>query len=82
MQVGPQSIEGEAGEVEATLPEPVPVFDTPRANVPGSANAAVTVCARFMVTVHVPVPVQGPLHPAKNEPAEGAGASVTMVPAA
>jgi hypothetical protein len=81
MQVTPQAIDGDTGTVEATLPLPDPAVLTFSANVPGKPNAAVTVWARFIVTTQVPVPVQGPLQPAKVEPAVGVATSVTTVPA-
>ena len=34
----------------------------------------------FMVTVHLPVPVQAPLQPVKVDPAAGVGLRVTTVP--
>ena len=44
-------------------------------------NVAVTVVAAFMVTVHVPVPVQPPpVHPANVEPDAALAVSVTLVP--
>jgi len=36
--------------------------------------------AAFIVTLHVPVPVQAPLHPMNVQPALGVAASVTSVP--
>ena len=46
-----------------------------------ATNVAVTERAAVIVTVHVLVPVQAPLQPAKLEPALGAAVSVTVVPA-
>ncbi len=43
-------------------------------------NVAVTALAADMVTLHVPVPVQAPLHPAKVDPAAAVSVSVTTVP--
>ncbi len=45
-------------------------------------NVAVTALAAFMVTVHEPVPVHAPLHPAKADPAAGVAVSVTELLAA
>lgn len=42
---------------------------------------AVTLCACDIVTVHVPVPLHAPLHPAKVALPEGAADRVTIVPA-
>jgi hypothetical protein len=52
--------------VEVTLPPPVPAPATLR--VPGGigANDAVTERAAFMVSWHVPVPVQAPLQPVNS----------------
>ena len=41
---------------------------------------AVTAWAALMVTWQVPVPVQAPLQPAKDEPAVAAAVRVTTVP--
>ena len=43
-------------------------------------NVAVTFAAAFMVTVHVDVPEQAPLHPPNVDPAAGVAVSVTTVP--
>jgi hypothetical protein len=45
-------------------------------------NVAVTDFAVFIVTVHVPVPVQAPLQPVKVEPAAAVAVSVTEAPLA
>jgi hypothetical protein len=44
------------------------------------SNAARTDLAPLMVTRHVPVPLQAPVHPAKAEPDAGDGVRVTRVP--
>jgi len=41
-------------------------------------KVAVTDCAAFIVTEHVPVPVQAPLQPVKAEPAAAVAVSVTV----
>jgi hypothetical protein len=63
-----------------TWPDPVPVSET--VNVSGAGeNVAVTLCAVFTVTVHVPVPLQlAPDQPAKTDPVFAAAVSVTIVP--
>jgi hypothetical protein len=63
------------------VPVPAPVLLRVSEKV-WSANVAVTVCAAFMVTVHVvPVPVQPPpLQPVNVEPAAGVAVRVTAVP--
>ncbi len=76
-QVDPQSIP--AGELE-TEPEPVPARTTSSGVT--CVNVAVTDVAAFIVTVHVPVPVQAPDHPAKIEVALGVAVSVTCEPTA
>lgn len=43
-------------------------------------NVAVTLCAEFIVTVQVPVPLHAPLHPANVLPLPGVAVSVTCVP--
>ena len=82
MQVPPQSIDGDAGDVEATVPVPAPAFTTERAKLPGGENAAVTLRAWSIVTTQVPVPVQAPDQPAKVELPVGVATRVTLVPAA
>ena len=55
-----------------TVPEPVPSFVIDRVRGFGLVlNAAVTDVAAFTVTAQVPVPVQAPLQPAKDEPGSG-----------
>ena len=43
-------------------------------------KVAVTLRAASIVTLHVPVPVQAPLQPAKIQPALGVAARITTVP--
>jgi phage tail protein X len=62
-----------------TVPDPAPARVTVRAK-DCKANVAVTELAAFIVTVHVPVPVQAPLQPVKVAPAAGVAVSVTAVP--
>jgi hypothetical protein len=62
-----------------TVPDPAPARLTVSAN-DCSAKVAVTELAAFIVTVHVPVPVQAPLQPVKVAPAEGVAVRVTAVP--
>ena len=45
-------------------------------------NVAVAVCAAFIVTVHVPVPVHAPDQPVKVELVSGDAVSVTEAPEA
>ena len=74
LQSIPQSIP--SGELMIE-PLPVPVFETVNTV---DAKVAVTVFEPSMVTWQVPVPVQAPLQPVKNEPAAGAAVSTTTVP--
>jgi hypothetical protein len=69
---------------DVTTPLPVPAFctviDGPvGGGVVAMLNAALTVAAAFIVTVHAPVPLQAPVQPAKVEPLVAAGVSVTSV---
>jgi hypothetical protein len=43
-------------------------------------NVAVAVRLLFIVTVHAPVPLQAPLHPAKKDPLLACAVSFTFVP--
>src|SRR5579864_6314695 len=63
----------------ATVPKLKLVGDSVR-NGPPVLKVAVTDLAAVMVTEHVPVPVQAPLHPANVEPDAGEAVSVTAVP--
>jgi hypothetical protein len=67
--------------VEAVI-ETEPGLAVIAAEEPVELNVAVTVLAAFMATVHEPVPVQAPLHPAKADPAVGVAVSVTELFAA
>jgi hypothetical protein len=81
-QVAPQMIP--LGEL-VTVPNGAssPALVTVRVKVVAEVvKVAVTVVAAVMVTVHVPVPEQGPLQPAKEEPAAGEAVRVTTVPLA
>jgi hypothetical protein len=77
--VAPQLIP--AGEL-LTVPLPVPALVTVSEKVVEALKVAVTVVAAFSVTVHVPVPEQGPLQPAKVEPAAGVAVRATTAPVA
>lgn len=70
---------------DVTVPSPVPPLPTVSANAdpePPGWNAAVTDCAWFIVTAHVPVPLQAPLHPVNTDPDAGVASSCTVVPVA
>jgi len=64
---------------EVTVPLPVPARVTPNANVDAVLNVAVAERACVIDTVHVPVPEQAPLQPAKLAPLPAAAVSVTEV---
>lgn len=66
--------------LDVTVPVPVPAFVTVKSC--GEPKLAKTPRAPFIVTVHVPVPVQSPLQPRKFEPPLGVAVSVTIVPSA
>jgi hypothetical protein len=66
--------------VLVTVPLPLPVLVTVSAKAV-CMKVAVTVWAPFIVTAHVPTPVQPPpLQPANVEPAAGVAVKVTAVP--
>jgi len=76
LHVVPQLIP--AGEL-VTTPDPVPARLTVKAT--GTAlNVAVTDVSVVKSTVHVPDPLQPPVHPANVDPVDGAAVSVTLVP--
>ena len=66
--------------LEVTVPVPVPARVTATANVDAVLNVAVTERACVIETVHVLVPEQAPLHPAKLAPLPAAAVNVTEVP--
>ncbi len=72
-QVAPQLMP--AGLLE-TVPEPVPLFVTVKVKAL-IAKVAWTDLAASMVTWHVPLPVQAPLQPVKEDPASAVAVSVT-----
>jgi hypothetical protein len=78
-QVAPQSIP--AG-VDFTVPAPLPAFVTE--SLGGCccccAKVAVAEWSALIVSVHVPVPEQSPLHPEKVEPASAVAVNVTVLP--
>ena len=64
-----------------TVPVPVPAFVTVKGKVVGFVvKVAVTDCAAFMVTTQLPLPLQAPVHPVKDEPVVGVAVNVTCVP--
>jgi len=64
---------------EVTLPEPVPAWRT--LSDSGSAvKVAVTDRAWFIVTAQVPVPVQAPDQPAKEDPFAGVAVRRIVAP--
>ena len=60
-----------------TVPTPLPEIFT--LSVGGPLNVAPTFASAFVTTVHVPVPVQAPFHPAKTDPVPGEAVSCTDV---
>jgi hypothetical protein len=67
--------------VLVTVPVPLPLLDTVRVKGPAFAlKFAPTDFAASMVTLHAPVPVQAPLHPANVEPESGVAVKFTTVP--
>jgi hypothetical protein len=79
---------------ELTVPLPLPFFVTVRAHVVGvlgvvevvgvvgASNVAVRLVLACTTKAQFPVPIQGPLHPAKVEPVSGVAARATLVPLA
>lgn len=66
---------------EVTVPAPEPIFVTLSGNdVAVLLNVAVTERATVIETMHAPVPVQAPLHPAKVEPLAAEAVRDTDVP--
>ena len=65
--------------VDVTAPVPAPPSVTVKVKL-ASVNVAVTDCAAFMATTHVPVPVHAPDQPANVEPTAAAAVNVTVVP--
>jgi hypothetical protein len=74
--VAPQSI---PVGVLVTEPDPPPLLVAVSVCVT-TANVAVTAWSLVIVTVHEPLPVQGPLHPVKVDPDAGVAARVTFAP--
>ena len=74
----------EAGAVKLTVACPLPAVAVTPVGAPGGPiveNVAVTICAAFIVTVHVPAPLHPPPdQPEKYEPAFGVAVKVTDVP--
>jgi hypothetical protein len=70
-----------ASLVEVTVPTPDPDLVTVKFSCGAGANVAVTLLAAVpIVTEHVDVPVQSPVHPAKVEPAAGNAVRTTVDP--
>ena len=63
--------------VPVTVPLPVPA---PVTVTLVRLNVALTDCGDVIETVHAPVPLQAPPHPAKADPADALGVRVTLVP--
>ena len=77
-QVEPQSI---PTGLLVTEPVPFPAFETVSVRGDGGAvNVAVTEWLAPIVSVHVPVPEQSPVQPAKVLPAAGVAVRMTTVP--
>jgi len=83
LQLTPQLMDGEAGDVLATVPAPVPAFATVSRNE-GGVNVAVTAAVALMGTpmTQGPGPVHAPLQPVNVAPPVGVAERVTSVPAA
>jgi hypothetical protein len=65
-----------------TVPDPVPAGCTVRVTLGFASNSAPTVVLAVSVRVHVDVPVQAPVQPAKVDPDAAAAVRVTCVPLA
>lgn len=85
----PEAIFADVPTIPDTTPVPVPAMAVVRAYVSGTVrgrgdrtdtNVATIFLFEFMVTVHIPVPVQSPLHPVNVNPGVGTAASNTFVP--
>ena len=63
------------------ITDPLPVKLTASVNV-NCTNVAVTDCAEFIVTLHVPVPLHALVQPLNFQPLAGAAVRVTCVPGA
>jgi hypothetical protein len=64
--------------LELTVPDPFPAVATVKTGF--FAIVALTACDPFIVTEHVPIPVQAPDQPLNSESGTGVTASVTTVP--